>query len=86
MTPTRCVARIVSLYERAPLRQLLDVDPIGALDWIVVAGARRLVRVLDGRIAVAHLDGAEISSGWRGNLVFVTFWSMVAGGAIIAIG
>ena len=41
MTIRRGFGRMVSLYERAPLRQLLDLDPIGAVDWIVVALARR---------------------------------------------
>lgn len=40
MTIRRGFGRMVSLYERAPLRQLLDLDPIGAVDWIVVALAR----------------------------------------------
>lgn len=80
----RGVARVVSLYERAPARQLLDLDPIGALDWIVVAAARRAVTAWGPRGAATVLAGPEVSSGWRGNLVFCAFWIGVAAGAVAA--
>lgn len=76
------LARVVSLYERAPIRQLLDIDPIGALDWIVVALGRRIVRLIALPDAKAILDAPASSSGWRGNLVFGIFWSIVAASAI----
>lgn len=81
MKPVRCFGNIVSLYERAPLRQLLDLDPIGAVDWIVVTLARRMVRFLDGAHAAENLDGPAVSSGWRGNFVFLLFWAMLIAGA-----
>lgn len=81
MKAVRGSGRIVSLYERAPLRQLLDLDPIGAVDWIIVALARRMVRFLDGAHAAEYLDGPAVSSGWRGNFVFLLFWAMLIAGA-----
>ncbi len=79
------LARAVSLYERAPIRQLLDIDPIGALDWMVVALGRRIARLLAPEVAKTILDAPAASSGWRGNLVFGIFWSVLAIGAIIAV-
>ena len=82
MTIRRGFGRMVSLYERAPLRQLLDLDPIGAVDWIVVALARRVVRFLDGAHATEYLDGPAVSSGWRGNFVFLLFWVTLIVGTV----
>lgn len=82
MTMRRGFGRMVSLYERAPLRQLLDLDPIGAVDWIVVTLARRMVGFLGGAHVADYLDGPALSSGWRGNLVFLLFWAMLIAGAV----
>lgn len=63
MKAVRGFGRIVSLYERAPLR---------------------MVRFLGGAHAAEYLDGPALSSGWRGNFVFLLFWvTLIAGAAAL---
>lgn len=81
----RWIGRMTDLYERAPVRQMLDIDPIGALDWIVVVVARRLVRLLPGAHTTPSLEGAESSSGCRGNVVFVIVWTVMIGGVVLTL-
>jgi len=61
---------------------MLDIDAVGAVDWVVVAAARSIVRLFDRAYADRCLQGPELSSGWRGNVVFLVFWAIVTGGVV----
>lgn len=68
------IERLLSCYERAPLRMVLASEAVGPLDIALVA----LVRFLLPKRArdVRQLDG----SGWRGNLLFLGVWTIVIAG------
>ena len=77
----RWTARLVSAYDRAPLRTLFATEAIGPLDVWVVVSARWLVMRGSAAPPDAASPVAPPDSGWRGNLLFALLWA----GAIIAV-
>lgn len=82
----RSAARLISAYDRAPVRAVfdtLDID-IWAVDGPVLWLLRRIVFALAGRPRGDDdpaLDAMPPGSGWRGTALVLAIW-----GAILAIG
>jgi len=74
--PARWLARAVSAYERAPLRDLISAEPIALAEEAVAALAvRATLRIAGGR--PPHPEGAAPSpSGWPGNGLVLAAWAL----------
>jgi len=84
---TRLVARLISAYERAPARHVLDVLDldIWAIDGPVLWLARRLTFAIAGRPRGDDDPMHDIcvpGSGWRGSLLVLAIWAAIIAGAL----
>ena len=75
----RWPAHLLSLYERAPPRELLD-DALFFLDAVPVWLARRMILTMAGRARRDRLRAearAPDHSGWPGTAVWLLAWAAV---------
>lgn len=82
----RVVARVISAYERAPARHVLDVIDLDIwVDSPVLWLARRLTFAIAGRPRGDDDPGLDIrvpGSGWRGSLLVLAIWAALIAGAL----
>lgn len=83
----RVFARLISAYERAPTRHVLDVLDldIWAIDGPLLWLARRLTFAIAGRPRGDDdptLDICVPGSGWRGSLLVLAIWATLIAGAL----